>query len=174
MAIYQLADRVPQIDASAFVFDSAAVIGRVSLGRGVSVWPYATLRGDNEPVIVGDGSNVQEGCVLHTDPGCPLTIGRNVTLGHQAMLHGCTIGDGSLVGIQAIILNNAVIGKNCLIGAGALVTEGKVIPDNSLVLGRPAKVVRELTAEDIARNHANTTGYVERGALYRSQLKRIG
>jgi carbonic anhydrase/acetyltransferase-like protein (isoleucine patch superfamily) len=174
VAIYQLADRVPQIDPSAFVFDTATVIGLVVIGRDVSVWPYATLRGDNEPVVVGDGSNVQEGCVLHTDPGCPLKIGRNVTLGHQAMLHGCTIGDGSLVGIQAVILNNAVIGRNCLIGAGALVTEGKVIPDNSLVLGRPGKVVRELTAEDIARNHANTTGYAARGAFYRAHLKRLG
>ena len=173
MAVYQLADRIPQIDPSAFVYENATVIGDVILGRGVNIWPYATLRGDNEPVVVGDGSNVQECCVLHTDPGCPLTIGRNVTLGHQAMLHGCTIGDGSLIGIQAVILNNAVIGKNCLIGAGALVTEGKVIPDNSLVLGRPAKVVRELTAEDIARNHANTANYVKRGAAYKTQLKRI-
>jgi len=174
VAIYQLADRVPQIDPSAFVFENATVIGHVIIGRGANVWPYATLRGDNEPVVVGEGSNVQEGCVLHTDPGCPLTIGSNVTVGHQAMLHGCTIGDGSLIGIQAVILNNAVIGRNCLIGAGALVTEGKVIPDNSLVLGSPAKVVRELTAEDIARNHANTAGYIERGAAYKVQLKRIG
>jgi carbonic anhydrase/acetyltransferase-like protein (isoleucine patch superfamily) len=174
MAIYQLADRVPQIDPSAFVFETATVIGRVILGRVVSIWPYATLRGDNEPVVVGDGSNVQDGCVLHTDPGCPVTIGRNVTLGHQAMLHGCSIGDGSLIGIQAVILNNAVIGRNCLIGAGALVTEGKIIPDNSLVLGRPGKVVRELTAEEIARNHANTSGYAERGGTYRAHLKRIG
>ena len=174
MAVYQLADRTPQIDPSAFVFENATVIGRVILGRGVSIWPYATLRGDNEPIVIGDGSNVQEGCVLHTDPGCPLTIGRNVTLGHQAMVHGCTIGDGSLVGIQAVILNKSVIGKNCLIGAGALITEGKVIPDNSLVLGRPAKVVRELTAEEIARNHANNAGYIERGAAYKAQLKGIG
>ena len=174
MAIYQLADRVPTIDPSAFVFESATIIGLVTLGRNVSIWPYATLRGDNEPVIVGDGSNVQEGCVLHTDPGCPLTVGRNVTIGHQAMLHGCTIGDGSLIGIQAVILNDAVIGRNCLIGAGALVTEGKVIPDNSLVLGRPGNVVRELTPEDVARNHANTLGYAERGGYYRAHLKRIG
>jgi len=174
MAIYQLADRIPQIDPSAFVHENATLIGHVVLGRGVSVWPGATLRGDNEPIDIGDGSNVQEGCVLHTDPGCPLTIGRNVTLGHQAMLHGCTIGDGSLIGIQAVILNNAVIGRNCLVGAGALVTEGKVIPDNSLLLGRPAKVVRELSAEDIARNRANAASYVERGAAYKAQLKRIG
>jgi carbonic anhydrase/acetyltransferase-like protein (isoleucine patch superfamily) len=174
MAIYRLADRVPQIDPSAFVFESATVIGLVVLGREVNIWPFATLRGDNEPVVVGDGSNVQECCVLHTDPGVPLTVGRNVTVGHQAMLHGCTIGDGSLIGIQAVILNNAVIGRNCLIGAGALVTEGKVIPDNSLVLGSPGKVIRELTAEDIARNHANTAGYAVRGAHYKAHLTRIG
>lgn len=174
MAIYQLGERIPQIDESAFVYENATIIGHVILGRGVNVWPYATLRGDNEPIIIGDGSNVQECCVLHTDPGFPLTIGRNVTVGHQVMLHGCTIGDGSLIGIQAVILNNAVIGKNCLIGAGALVTEGKVIPDNSLVLGSPGKVVRELTPEDIARNHANTAGYVRRGAAYKTQLKRLG
>ncbi len=173
MAIYQLGDRVPQIDESAFVFESATVIGHVVLGRGVSVWPDATIRGDNEPIVVGDGSNVQECSVLHTDPGCPLTIGRNVTIGHQVMLHGCTIGDGSLIGIQAVIMNKAVIGSNCLIGAGSLVTEGKVIPDNSLVLGSPGKVVRELTAEEISRNHANTAGYVARGAAYKTKLKRI-
>lgn len=174
MAIYQLADRVPTIDPTAFVFESATVIGLVTLGREVNVWPHATLRGDNEPVIVGDGSNVQECCVLHTDPGCPLTVGRNVTVGHQAMLHGCTIGDGSLIGMQAVILNNAVIGRNCLIGAGALITEGKVIPDNSLVVGSPGRVVRQLTPEDIARNHANTAGYAVRGGYYRAHLKRIG
>ncbi len=174
MAIYQLDDRIPQIDPSAFVFENATVIGLVILGKGVNVWPYATVRGDNEPITIGEGSNIQESSVLHTDPGCPLTIGRNVTVGHQAMLHGCTIGDGSLIGIQAVILNKAVIGSNCLIGAGALVTEGKVIPDNSLVLGSPAKVVRELSPEDVARNHANTAGYVARGARYKSALKRIG
>jgi carbonic anhydrase/acetyltransferase-like protein (isoleucine patch superfamily) len=174
MAIYQLADWIPQIDESAFVFENATLIGRVIVGRDVNIWPYATLRGDNEPIVVGDGSNVQECCVLHTDPGYPLTIGRNVTVGHQVMLHGCTIGDGSLIGIQAVILNKAVIGRNCLIGAGALVTEGKVIPDNSLVLGSPGKVVRELTAEEISRNLANTGGYVRRGAAYKLNLKRLG
>lgn len=174
MAIYQLGERVPQIDPTAFVFDNATVIGTVVLGAAVSIWPYATLRGDNEPVVIGDGSNVQESSVLHTDPGYPLTVGRNVTIGHQAMLHGCTVGDGSLIGIQAVVLNGAVIGRNCLIGAGALVTEGKVIPDNSLVLGAPGKVVRELSAEDIARNHANSAGYARRGAAYAATLKRIG
>ena len=126
----------------------------------------APVRGDNEPVVIGDGSNVQECCVLHTDPGCPLTIGRNVTLGHQAMLHGCTIGEGSLIGIQAVILNNAVIGKNCLIGAGALVTEGKVIPDNSLVLGSPAKVVRDLTSAELDDIASSSAHYVDAAARY--------
>jgi carbonic anhydrase/acetyltransferase-like protein (isoleucine patch superfamily) len=173
MAIYQFEDRIPQIDPSAFVFDSACVIGLVTLGPGVNVWPYATLRGDNEPIVLGAGSNVQECAVLHTDPGCPLTVGENVTIGHQAVLHGCTVGAGSLIGIGAVVLNRAVIGANCLVGAGALVTEGKVIPDNSLVLGSPAKVVRELRPEDIAGMRANTAGYVARAALYRVALKRL-
>ncbi len=144
MAIYQLGERVPQIDPSAYVFDTATLIGTVILGARVSIWPYATLRGDNEPIEIGDDSNVQECSVLHADPGFPLTIGRRVTVGHQVMLHGCTIGDGSLIGIQVVVLNGAVIGRNCLIGAGALITEGKQIPDGSLVIGSPAKVVRQL------------------------------
>jgi len=172
MAIYQLGDRIPTIDPTAFVFENATVIGSVTLGAGVNVWPYVTIRGDNEPIVVHAGSNLQECCVLHTDPGCPLVIHANVTVGHQAMLHGCTIGEGSLIGIQAVVLNRAVIGRNCLIGASALVTEGKVIPDNSLVLGSPAKVVRELEPDEVERNLRNTAGYVERGARYRTQLKR--
>jgi carbonic anhydrase/acetyltransferase-like protein (isoleucine patch superfamily) len=173
MAIYQLGDRVPRIDPSAFVYENATIIGRVEIGRDVNIWPYAVIRGDNEPIVIGDGSNVQECCVLHADPGYPLTIGRNVTVGHQVMLHGCTIGDGSLIGIQAVILNRAVIGRNCLIGAGAVVTEGKVIPDNSLVLGAPAKVTRTLGDADIAHMHATTADYVQRGAYYKTALKRI-
>jgi carbonic anhydrase/acetyltransferase-like protein (isoleucine patch superfamily) len=173
MAIYQLGDRVPQIHASAFVHEQAAVIGLVQLGEGVSIWPGAVLRGDNEPIVIGDGSNVQECSILHTDPGFPLTVGRHVTIGHQAMLHGCTIGDGSLVGIQAVVLNRAVIGRNCLVGACALVTEDKVIPDGSLVIGSPAKVVRTLSEADIAGMHANTAGYVRRGAHYRAALRRL-
>jgi carbonic anhydrase/acetyltransferase-like protein (isoleucine patch superfamily) len=173
MAIYQLGDRVPAIDPDAFVAGEAVVIGRVRLGAGASVWPCATLRGDNDLIVVGAGSNVQDGAVLHTDDGCPLTIGANVTIGHQAMLHGCTVGDGSLIGIQAVILNNAVIGRNCLIAAGALVTESKVIPDNSLVLGAPAKVVRTLSPDEIAGMHANTASYVARGCQFRTTLKRL-
>jgi carbonic anhydrase/acetyltransferase-like protein (isoleucine patch superfamily) len=174
MALYQLGDRVPAIDPTAFVFENATVIGSVTLEAGVSVWPYVTVRGDNEPIVVRAGSNLQECCVLHTDPGCPLMVERNVTVGHQAMLHGCTIGEGSLIGIQAVVLNRAVIGRNCLVGAGALVTEGKVIPDNSLVIGSPAKVVRELTPEEVAQMKLNTANYAQRGADYRTRLKRLG
>jgi carbonic anhydrase/acetyltransferase-like protein (isoleucine patch superfamily) len=173
MAIYQLGDHVPRIDPSAFVYENATIIGRVEIGRDVNIWPYAVIRGDNEPIVIGDSSNVQECCVLHTDPGFPLAIGRNVTVGHQVMLHGCTIGDGSLIGIQAVVLNRAVIGRNCLIGAGALVTENKVIPDNSLVLGAPAKVTRTLTEADIAHLRASAADYVRRGAYYKTALKRI-
>jgi carbonic anhydrase/acetyltransferase-like protein (isoleucine patch superfamily) len=135
------------------------VIGKVTLGANSSVWFGATIRGDNERITVGDHSNVQEGAVLHTDPGYPLDIGENVTIGHQAMLHGCTIGDGALIGIQAVILNGAKIGKGCL-GAGALVTEGKEFPDNMLILGSPAKAVRALTADDITRLQGNADSYV--------------
>ncbi|MEL6640045.1 MAG: gamma carbonic anhydrase family protein [Pseudomonadota bacterium] len=127
--IYSLEDVSPQIDATAWVAPGCHVIGNVTLTAGTSVWFGTTIRGDNEPIVVGEGSNIQENCVLHTDPGCPLTIGANCTIGHKAMLHGCTIGEQSLIGMGATVLNGAVIGKNCLIGAGALITEGKNIPD---------------------------------------------
>jgi len=173
MAIYQLGSRIPQIDPTAYVFDGAVIIGTVEIHANASIWAFATLRGDNEPIVVGAGSNVQESCVLHTDPGHPLIIGPNVSIGHQAMLHGCTIGEGSLVGMQAIVLNGARIGRNCLIGAGALVPEGKEIPDNSLVVGTPGKVVRTLTPENIERLRATQASYVRRAAQYRQELKRI-
>jgi carbonic anhydrase/acetyltransferase-like protein (isoleucine patch superfamily) len=174
MAIYQLADISPEIDPSAYITDSAKIIGKVKIDAMASIWFDVTIRGDNELIHVGENSNVQEGCILHTDPGCPLTIGKNVTIGHQAMLHGCSIGDGSLIGIQAVILNGAKIGKNCLVGAGALVTEGKEFPDNSLIIGTPAKAVRALDAQDILRMHGNTQNYVERAQEYKTQLKQIG
>ena len=145
MAIYQLNDRVPVIPASCYIAEGVTIIGSVILGERVSIWSGAVLRGDNEPIVIGDDSNIQELSVLHTDPGAPLTIGRNVTVGHQVMLHGCTIGDGSLIGIQSVVLNRSVIGKDCLVGAGSVVTEGKSFPDRSMILGSPAKVVRELT-----------------------------
>jgi carbonic anhydrase/acetyltransferase-like protein (isoleucine patch superfamily) len=174
MAIYQLAERVPQIHDSAFVHENATVIGTVILEEKTSVWPYATLRGDNEPIVIGAGSNVQDGAVLHTDMGSPLTIGKGVTIGHQAMLHSCTVGDGALIGIQAVILNKAKIGKNCLVGAGALVTEGKEFADGWLIMGSPAKAVRELSAEQIANMHANTAHYVECAQSFKTDMKRIG
>lgn len=174
MAIYRLGERVPEIHESAYVFDTATVIGLVRIEAGANLWPYATVRGDNELIVIGEDSNVQEGGVLHTDPGFPLTIGPRVTVGHQAMLHGCTIGEGSLIGIQAVVLNGARIGRNCLIGAGALVTEGKEIPDNSLVVGSPGKVLRTLDEAAIARIHANTAGYARRAREYRQSLARIG
>jgi carbonic anhydrase/acetyltransferase-like protein (isoleucine patch superfamily) len=173
MAIYQLGERIPAVDPDAYVAVEAVVIGRVQIGAGASVWPGATLRGDNDPIAIGPGTNVQDGAVLHTDDGCPLSVGADVTIGHQAVLHGCTVGAGSLIGIQAVVLNNVVIGRNCLIGAAALVTEGKVIPDNSLVIGAPAKVVRTLNPDEIAAMHANAASYVARGRQFRATLKRL-
>jgi carbonic anhydrase/acetyltransferase-like protein (isoleucine patch superfamily) len=174
MAIYQLGEHAPEIDASAFVADSANLIGKVTVGANASVWFGVTIRGDNERITIGENSNVQEGTVMHTDMGYPLTLGKNVTVGHQAMLHGCTVGDGTLIGIQAVVLNGAKIGKGCLVGAGALVTEGKEFPDHSLIIGTPAKVVRTLTEEDLLRLQGNAASYVERGQLFKAQLKQIG
>ena len=174
MAIYQLGEHAPEIDASAYVADSANLIGKVTVEAQASIWDGVTIRGDNERITIGENSNVQEGTVMHTDMGYPLTLGRNVTVGHQAMLHGCTVGEGSLIGIQAVILNGARIGKGCLVGAGALVTEGKEFPDHSLILGTPAKVVRTLTEEDLLRLQSISAGYVERGQRFRAELKKIG
>jgi carbonic anhydrase/acetyltransferase-like protein (isoleucine patch superfamily) len=173
MAIYQLGDRIPQIHPSAFIHETAVVIGEVIIGPNVSVWPFTTLRGDNEPITLGQDSNVQEACTLHTDPGFPLTVGRGVTVGHHAMLHGCTIGDDSLIGIQVVVLNGATIGRGCLIGAASLVTEGKQIRDGSLVIGAPGKVVRELEPEEVERSRAIAQSYVARGGQYRTALKRL-
>ncbi|WP_207001077.1 gamma carbonic anhydrase family protein [Trinickia mobilis] len=174
MAIYKLGDAAPTIHESVFVADTATIIGKVSLEENASIWFGAALRGDNEPITVGAGSNVQEGAVLHTDPGYPLTIEANVTVGHQAMLHGCTVKEGALIGIQAVLLNGAVIGRNCLVGAGAVVTEGKVFPDNSLILGAPAKAVRQLADAEIAGMRRNTENYAERREYFKAQLVRIG
>lgn len=174
MAIYQLDDDIPRIADTAWVADSAQVIGRVELHEGASVWFGAVLRGDNEWITVGRGSNVQDGTVMHTDTGYPLTIGEHVTIGHQAMLHGCTIGDGSLIGIQAVVLNNAKIGRNCLVGAGALVTEGKEFPDGSLIMGAPAKVVGQLTPERFERLRQGALSYAQKADRFRRGLKKIG
>lgn len=158
--IYQLDDQRVTAEGEYFVADTARVIGNVLLKDRASVWYGAVIRGDNEPIVVGEGSNVQDLCVLHTDPGCPLTIGRDCTIGHKAMLHGCTIGDNTLIGINAVVLNGATIGRNCIIGAGALVTEGKTIPDGSLVVGAPGKVVRELDEAALDAVLQNALRYV--------------
>ena len=171
--IYSLDERTPVFEGDYFVAQNAAVIGSVVLGRNASVWWNVTIRGDNDVITLGENVNVQDGSVLHTDSGQPLTLARNVSIGHLVMLHGCTIGENSLIGIGAIILNGAVIGKNCLIGAGALVPEGKVIPDGTLVLGVPGKVVRDLTPEQVAMNTWIAEHYVERARAYRQGLKPV-
>jgi carbonic anhydrase/acetyltransferase-like protein (isoleucine patch superfamily) len=172
--LYRLGERTPELRGTKhFVAGNASVIGSVILENNVSIWFNAVLRGDNEPIRIGANSNIQDGAVLHTDPGTPLTVAENVTVGHQATLHGCTIGSGSLIGIKAVILNHAVVGKNCLIGANALITEGKVIPDNSLVVGSPGKVVRTLTETEIAAMHNNTARYVTQMARYADGLNPI-
>jgi len=173
MAIFKIGTHTPNVDASAYITDSASVIGNVHLAANTSIWFGAALRGDNELISIGEGSNVQECAVLHTDMGYPLVVGKNVTIGHQAMLHGCTVGDGSLIGIQAVVLDGAVIGKNCLVAAGALVASGKEFPDNSLIMGSPAKAVRELTQEQINDIQRGVTTYIERAAYFKQQLKRI-
>lgn len=174
MAIYKLGEHAPTIHESVFVADTATIIGRVTVEENASVWFGAAIRGDNEPITIGTGSNVQEGAVLHTDPGYPLRIGANVTVGHQAMLHGCTIQEGALIGIQSVVLNGAVIGPNCLVGAGAVVTEGKVFPERSLILGSPARVVRELTDAEVAGLERAAAIYVQRREHFKAQLVRIG
>ncbi len=173
MALYRIADKQPKVDPTAYVAVEATLIGDVTLGHEATVWPGAVIRGDNEPIRIGDGSNVQEGAVLHADPGYPLIVGRNVTVGHQAMLHGCTIGDGSLVGIQAVVMNGAVIGKDSIVGAGALVPEGKVFPERSLIMGVPGKVVREVGEADLANLKRAAEVYIRKASLYRDDLHRI-
>lgn len=174
MAVYRLGDAEPRLAEGAWVADSASVVGRVSLGTLASVWFGAVVRGDNEWIVIGDGSNVQDGAVLHTDIGSPLTIGRNVTVGHQVTLHGCILGDGSLIGIQSIVLNGARIGRHTLVGAGSLVTEGKAFPDGVLVMGRPAKVVRELTPDQITALDKAARGYMDKARRYASTLAKVG
>ena len=173
MAVYELDGVRPELHPDSWVADSATVLGRVTMHKDSSVWFGATVRGDNDPVVIGEGSNVQDGSVLHTDIGAPLTIGKHVTIGHLVMLHGCEIGDGSLIGIGSIILNGAKIGKNCLIGANSLITENKIIPDGSMVMGAPGKIVRELTEQQIAGMQAGSHHYVENWKRYAKGLKRI-
>jgi len=173
MALYELDGVAPQLAATAWVADSAQVMGNVVLADGASVWFGAVIRGDTEAIHVGRNSNVQDASVLHADLGQPLTIGDNVTVGHQVMLHGCTVGDGALIGIGAIVLNGAKIGKNCLVGAGSLVTEGKEFPDGWMIMGSPAKAVRQLSPEQIVRLEMNAQHYVNNANRYRHGLKKI-
>lgn len=173
MPVFAIGDKRPQIADSVWIAPNATVIGDVRLGHNVSIWWNAVLRGDNDPISIGENTNIQDGSVLHTDIGVPLVIAANVTVGHMVMLHGCTIGEGSLIGIGAIVLNNAVVGRECLIGAGSLIPEGKVIPERSLVMGSPGRIIRQLTDEDIVRMRASAEHYVEHLQNYSSQLVQL-
>jgi carbonic anhydrase/acetyltransferase-like protein (isoleucine patch superfamily) len=173
MAIYELDRVAPRVAASAWVADSAQIMGNVELAEDASIWFGAVVRGDTEVIRIGDRSNIQDGSVLHADIGKPLTIGNDVTVGHKVMLHGCTIGDGSLIGIGAVVLNGAKIGKGCIVGAGSLVTEGKEFPDGSMIIGSPAKVVRELTAEQQQGLVMSAVHYVENARRFKSGLKQL-
>ncbi|MES2842592.1 gamma carbonic anhydrase family protein [Hydrogenophaga sp.] len=174
MALYELDGTAPRVAESAWVADNAQVIGNVVLGEDSSVWFGVTVRGDTETITIGRGSNVQDGSVLHADVGLPLNIGENVTVGHQVMLHGCTIGDGSLIGIGAVVLNGAKIGKHCLVGAGSLVTEGKEFPDGTMILGSPARVAKTLSPEQIEGLRMSAKHYTDNAARFRKTLKKIG
>ena len=176
MNVYDLEGVSPELPNpdEYWIAPNAVVLGRVILKKNASIWFGATLRGDNDPIIIGENSNVQDGSVLHTDAGIPLTVGANVTIGHMVMLHGCTIGDNSLIGIGSIVLNGAKIGRNCLIGANCLITEGKEIPDNSMVLGAPGKVVREVTEQQAAVIATGAGYYVDNWKRYRTGLRARG
>ncbi len=170
MPIYQIDQKTPQIAASAWIAPNATVIGDARLGDNVSIWWNAVLRGDNDPIHIGANSNIQDGSVLHTDEGVPMHIGANVTVGHMVMLHGCTVGDNSLIGIGSIILNRAVIGKHSIVGANTLIPEGKVFPNGVLIVGSPGKVVRELSEEEKARLQKSADHYVENTRRYANRL----
>ena len=165
--IYDLEKNVPEISADSWVAPNAIIIWKVKLEKNSSIWFNAVLRGDIEKIVIGENSNIQDGSVLHTDPGCPLTVGKDVTVGHMVMLHGCEISDDALIGIGSTILNKAKIGKNCIIGANTLVTENKVIPDNSLVLGSPGKVIRKVTDDEIKVICENAKHYVKNSKRYK-------
>ena len=171
MALYSLANRKPTLGNGAWIAPNATVIGDVQLGDNASIWWNAVLRGDNDTITIGANSNIQDGSVLHADEGAPLTVGTNVTVGHLVMLHGCTIGEQSLIGIKSVILNNAVIGRHCIIGANSLIPEGKEIPERSLVMGSPGKVVRQLSDEEVARLLLAAQGYVANARRYLTGLR---
>jgi carbonic anhydrase/acetyltransferase-like protein (isoleucine patch superfamily) len=175
MALYELDGVAPTVSSSAWIADSATVIGNVHIADGASIWPGVVIRGDmNVRITIGKNSNIQDNSVLHADDGVPLTIGEDVTVGHLVMLHGCTIGDHSLIGIGAIVLNRAVIGKHCLVGASSLVTEGKIFEDGSMILGSPAKAMKTLTPEQIEGLKLSASHYVANGARFAKGLKRVG
>ncbi len=174
MAIYELDGKSPKLAPGAFIAEGAQVIGDVELGENASVWFGVVIRGDTDTIRIGRNTNIQDQSMLHADIGVPLTLGDNVTVGHQVMLHGCTIGDGSLVGIQAIVLNKAKIGRNCIVGAGSVVTEGKEFPDNSLIVGSPARVVRTLTDEQVKLLAHLAEHYVENAQRYQRSFRKIG
>ena len=165
--IYEFENNTPILDKDSWIASNAVLIGKVILRKDVSIWFNVVLRGDIEPITIGEGSNVQDGSVFHTDPGCPLTLGKNVTVGHMVMLHGCEIADDCLIGIGSTILNKTKIGKNCIIGANALVTENKIIPERSLVLGSPGKIVRQVTDDEIEHIKENARNYVENFKKYK-------
>ncbi|MDE0308722.1 MAG: gamma carbonic anhydrase family protein [Acidiferrobacterales bacterium] len=171
--LYSLDNGTPRCAENVFVAQSATVVGDVVLGNNVGIWFGAVVRGDNERITVGNGTNIQDCCVLHTDPGCPLDIGDNVTVGHKAVLHGCTVGNWSLIGINAVVLNNARIGENCLVGANALITDGKQIPDNSLVVGSPGRVIRKLNDSEIDMLKRFNQSYIDKIRRYKSSLKEV-
>jgi carbonic anhydrase/acetyltransferase-like protein (isoleucine patch superfamily) len=173
MALYELDGLIPQLADTAWVADNAQVMGNVNLAADSSIWFGVTVRGDTETISIGKGSNIQDGSVLHADIGMPLVVGESVTVGHKVMLHGCTIGDESLIGIGAIVLNGAKIGKNCLVGAGALVTEGKEFPDGSMIIGSPAKAVRQLTPEQMEGLRMSAKHYIDNAQRFRHTLKKI-
>jgi carbonic anhydrase/acetyltransferase-like protein (isoleucine patch superfamily) len=173
MAIYELDGISPQLGEGAWVADSAQVIGAVEMAPNASVWFGAVVRGDTETIRIGRNSNVQDLSVLHTDAGVPLVIGDNVTVGHQVMLHGCTIGEGSLIGIQAVVLNGAKIGRNCVVGAGSVVTEGKEFPDNSLIVGAPAKVIRTLDDASVQKFAGIPEHYVQNARRFAKGMRKI-
>ncbi len=174
MAVYEIDGVAPEIDSTAWIAESAEVIGNVAIGADASVWFGCVLRGDTEIIQIGEGSNIQDLSVLHADEGMPLTIGHHVTVGHKVMLHGCTIGDESLIGIGAVVLNGARIGRNCLVGAGSLVTEGKCFPDGSMIMGSPARAVRQLTPEQIERLRWSARHYIDNARRFRATLNRRG
>lgn len=171
--LYALGESQPILSHHHFIAPDAVLIGNVKIGEDVSIWFNTVIRGDNAPIVIGEGSNIQENSVLHVDEGIPLTIGRDVTVGHKVMLHGCTIGDGSLIGMNAVVLNNAVIGKYCLIGANALVTEGTIVPDGSLVLGSPAKVIKPVSEAALVGMRAGAQGYRDKIDFYNNELRPI-